>query len=276
MLGLMGVFSFDILALECMKQDQSAAYVFFNTVYLWCIIPVAMSIVTVVIGVVRSMYATSSDERGQIKSQHVWCLLFLSYLVLPSVSSKQLKSLDCVAINNENYVRSETSINCSSNSYLEFRAVVVIFIVLYQLVPILWTILLAVNRELLNPPLYTDDELHAVYVRDNNPSLFPLRFLFVDYKPSCWWFEIADMYRRIVLIGLLPLSSSRPSMRASLGFVLAVFSVILFRELKPYRDKFVNFLAYIAQVLFNPLPSTCLDHRAVTDYVCPVLFFLFL
>lgn len=243
MLGFMGVFSLDFLALECVSSGKNK---YFSTVYLWCCMPIALSLLISAIGLGRYSIANNSKDRIKIQNQHVWLLLFLSYLVLPSVSSKQLQSLDCVPINGESFIRSETSIDCSSQDYLDFRWTVLFFIVLYQLIPIIWMISLFRHRDALNPA--PDDPAHAVFIRDHNIELSSLRFLFTDYKCSRWWFEIADMYRRIAFIGLLPLTSTKSTIRSSLGCILAVFSVIVFRELKPYKANFANFIAYIAQV----------------------------
>jgi hypothetical protein len=243
MLGLMSIFSLDFLAIECVNENENS---YFITTYLWCTFPIFLALMIVLIGVMR--FVLKAEEQFIVFQQHMWLLLFLSYLVLPSVSSKQLQALDCVPLNDgEMYLRSDTSIDCLSDSYLAFKSSIVLFIISYQMIPIVWMYLLFKNREALNPPgTHLDDRL-AVYVRDHNESLKPLRFLFQDYTCSKWWFEIADMYRRITFIGILPLVSTRSTIRASFGCVLGAASVVLFRELNPYRVDFANSVAYVAQ-----------------------------
>jgi len=92
-----------------------------------------------------------------------------------------------------------------------------------------------------------DAELLAYSLRDENQHLTSLRFLFNDYKCNKWWFEIAEMYRRIIFIGIIPLVSPRSTTRASFGCILAIFSVAYFREEQPYRVDFTNVIAHIAQ-----------------------------
>jgi hypothetical protein len=55
------------------------------------------------------------------------------------------------------------------------------------------------------------------------------------------------MYRRVVFIGVIPLTSTNTATRASLGLILAVASVAYFREEQPYRVPFTNVIAYAAQ-----------------------------
>jgi len=92
------------------------------------------------------------------------------------------------------------------------------------------------------------DETLELYIRDNDESIDHIRFLFNDYRIKRWWFEVLEMYRRIIFIGIIPLTSTVPATRASFGIALAMVSLTFFREEKPYRDEFTNFIAYIAQI----------------------------
>jgi len=251
MLGLLSLFSLDFLALECLNEGADAYY---NTVYLWCVLPIALSIFIILVGIGRYYLEKSASivirraNRTQIVNDHFYLFLILTYLVLPPVSSKQLQIFDCISLDSgESYIRSDTSIDCNSSSYIQFRYVVLMFIGLYQMIPVLWFILLYRERFALNPPTSAQDKSVALFIRDNNPDLAPIQFLFIDYRCSKWWFEIADMYRRIIFIGILPLISPRPAIRSSFGCVLAILSVAYFREEQPYRVDFTNVIAHMAQ-----------------------------
>jgi len=117
---------------------------------------------------------------------------------------------------------------------------------MYLLIPFVWLFFLSLHRAALDPPTSNDEHL-ALFIRDSNPDLAPLRFLFADYKCSKWWFDIVDMYRRLFFIAVLPLVSAKSSTRASFGCFLAIVSAVYFREAQPYRTDFSNFLAHIAQ-----------------------------
>jgi hypothetical protein len=78
-------------------------------------------------------------------------------------------------------------------------------------------------------------------------SLDHIRFLFDDYKLSRWYFEIVDLYRRILFTGVLPLTTRDISIVAYMGSFLAILSAVYYRELVPYRVKFTNFIAVIGQ-----------------------------
>jgi hypothetical protein len=260
-LGFMSILSFDFLALECMSQNMTSMDTYFVSTYVTCIIPIFIMMVIVISGAVRAVAIRSGADsvplaperrsRTSVMNQHFWLLLFLSYIVLPPVANKQLKSLDCVVFKSGmSYLRDDTSISCDTKKYKTFASSIYVLIVVYQMIPISWMILLNRRRDELNPPMAKNNEQLGQFIRNQNANLSTLKFLFSDYNCQSWWFEILDMYRRILFIGILPLTSHRSSIRASFGCILAISSAVYLREKKPYRVEYTNTIAYVAQVIF--------------------------
>jgi hypothetical protein len=162
---------------------------------------------------------------------------------------KQFQSLDCIpfAYDGGSYLRVDTIIDCNGDTYLQFRAYVIMLICFYQLIPILWLYLLYSKKDELNPAVSSVDPKLALYIRDKDKKLAPIRFLFDSYKVDHWWFEVAEMYRRIVFVSIIPLASNVKATRASLGCVLGVSSMLYYREVNPFRRDFTNIIAYVAQ-----------------------------
>ncbi len=203
LLGLLSFFTLDFLAVECF-QDADVAERYFTTVYLYSAIPCLLALVIILIGSVRVAllealpliaipHGSRRKARAQIVNRHVWLLLLLSYMTLPPVAMKQFQSFDCIPFDHDgsSYLRVDTAIDCKSPAYRRFRAVCVCFVVLYQCVPLAWMVLLWRHRIGLRT---------ALYVRDRNDDLAPLRFLFHDLRIDKWWFEIGDMVRKQLLI----------------------------------------------------------------------------
>jgi hypothetical protein len=190
------------------------------------------------------------DAIELITGQYVWLMLLLSYIVLPPVSNKQLQVFDCIELESgERYLRENTSIDCRSKEYYKFRSIVIVFLILYQSIPIIWMCLLCRHIKVLSPMSMKYDEKLALFTRDNNPDLSYLKFLFIDYKCNKWWFEVAEMYRRIIFIGILPLVSPRAATRASFGLLFGFFGAVYFIIQEPYRVEFTNVIAFVAQVV---------------------------
>jgi hypothetical protein len=62
--------------------------------------------------------------------------------------------------------------------------------------------------------------------RKEDVGLKYLSFLWEDYLPERWFFEVVDMYRRITFIAVLPLAGSG-ALRASAGILISIFSAAL-------------------------------------------------
>mmetsp|Transcript_31113 Transcript_31113/g.40023 ORF Transcript_31113/g.40023 Transcript_31113/m.40023 type:complete len:405 (-) Transcript_31113:1385-2599(-) len=152
MLGFMSVFSFDFLSLECLYTKGN---VYLRTAYVWCIVPIVIASLIILVGIGRIMTHCSLNyhlrdiggtmtNQQDIINQHTWMLLFLSYVVLPPVSNKQLQIFDCLSLNSgETFLRADTSISCTSQEYLSFRSFIIFFVILYQMIPITWTLLIS-------------------------------------------------------------------------------------------------------------------------------------
>jgi len=140
---------------------------------------------------------------------------------------------------------------------------IVILIIIYQLLPITWLVLLAKNRALINPEGAGQSELAR---RRTKPQLAHLRFLFADYTGPCWYWEIVDMYRRITFMSLVPFFG-KGAVRAGIGTCLALLSIVLYREACPYQNGSRNVLAVAAQyqILVVFLGAIVIELSKLTD-----------
>jgi hypothetical protein len=143
-------------------------------------------------------------------------------------------------------VRSDTSISCEEHQSL--RTIIILLTLLYGSVPAAWLWLLKRHQHELNPEVSSRDERLVLFIRDNHlAELSYIRFLFDDYKCNKWWFEVAELCRRIIFISILPLLAAGQDKRAALGCIMAQVSLIYIREEVPFKHKFTNFIAYVAQ-----------------------------
>jgi hypothetical protein len=186
MLSLLSVFSFDFLAADCLVEGSNH----FTSVYLWSAIPIAIGLLLVLVHFVRARRPGSTISTADLTYQ----LLLLGYLVLPSVSLKQLQALDCVEVAGKRYVRIDTSVDCDSQDFRVFRFVDILFITAYLSIPLIWLALLLSRRDSLNPaPTTGSDNKLALFLRDQDEKLLPLRFLFNSYFPACYFLEVLEM-----------------------------------------------------------------------------------
>jgi hypothetical protein len=76
------------------------------------------------------------------------------------------------------------------------------------------------------------------------------------------------LLRRILFVGVLPLTSPVTATRASLGVVLSIASVVYFREEEPYKIEFSNFIAHVAQfvILITFYAALAIDTGVMVDF----------
>jgi hypothetical protein len=187
MLSLLSVFSFDFLSLECIFENSNH----FTSVYLWSLTSITVAVLLTLNHLVRSrLPGGSTTSTADLTYQ----LLLLGYMVLPSVSLKQLQAIDCVEVAGKSYLRVDTSVDCDSSDFRSFRVVDTLFLVAYLSTPLIWLALLLAKRKSLNPaPTTGADKKLALFLRDQNEMLKPLRFLFSSYTPFFFFVEVVEM-----------------------------------------------------------------------------------
>jgi hypothetical protein len=221
--------------------------------------------------------ALQPKEIQNLKSDHFYYMLVLTYLVLPPVRLKQYQVLNCNRIPGRSFLCIDTGISCKAPMYKLFRLADIAFIFAYMSIPPIWFYLLYRVRNRLNPP--TADVRLAVFLRGNDPKLSSLRFLFDAYLPKYFYFETVEMYRRILFVGILPLLSTKSRRKAAIGFAFGICSALLYREIEPFTKQGTNILAYgkchlsICLCIFICLDDlTLYNHVAVAQYTVILTF----
>jgi hypothetical protein len=274
-LAYMSFFSLDFLSIECFA-NADAEQRYYQTVILYSVAPLLGALAIVAsCGLRLCLTAVLNPRAGvkganAIKSQHLWLFLLLTYVVLPPVAMKQLQALDCLEFPHDGskLLRVDTSVDCNSAAYQSFKQTTLVFVAIYQLIPMVWLRLLWARKEQLNPKVSQMDPGLGLYIREKDVSLRSLRFLFDSYRCSNWWFEVVEMYRRMVFVSAVPLVSSAPAKRASLGCVLAIASLVFYRESSPFNTKFTNLIAYVAQlaIFLTFYAALCIETGKMIDF----------
>jgi hypothetical protein len=142
MLSALSIFSLDFIALECVSDSVNP----FTSVYLWSAAPVVLAMLIALHHLVncrlRGNLQRSSNNITTITNNNnnnlTYRLLLLGYLVLPTVTEKQLQALDCVEIAEKKYLRVDTAIDCNSESFRAFRIADSFLVTAYLGAPLVW------------------------------------------------------------------------------------------------------------------------------------------
>jgi hypothetical protein len=82
---------------------------------------------------------------------------------------------------------------------------------------------------------------------DENPSLKSMRFLYENYQPKYWWFEVCETLRKLSLTGFLVFLAPGTGLQICIAMMITIFSLHVYGSLKPFQDPYANRLAMVAQ-----------------------------
>ena len=110
-------------------------------------------------------------------------ILVVTYTVLPTVSTIVFGAFPCDELDTqESYLIADYSINCGDTGYTFYSVYAGLMVLLYPIgIPLLYTLLLWKKREHIKK-----EEKE----REKDEELFGMEFLYDNYKPECWYYEI--------------------------------------------------------------------------------------
>jgi len=249
LLNFLSFISFDISTLDCLSFGGEERV--YNTVYAYSLAPIIIALLIIIVGAIRVFLLLPVTRRTEVVSQHSYALLLLSYLVMPPVTTKQFQALNCFTLQHDDersFLRQDSSIICNDSEHEDFMVVDAFLIILYMLIPPMWIILLRRVRHRLVPK-GMEDEAIVVEMRDKDAHLSTLSFLFRDYKVNVWYWEALEMIRRVFFCGVIPLMSEKTFTRGLIGLALSLASIVTFREVMPFRNKFASALGHASQIV---------------------------
>ena len=71
---------------------------------------------------------------------------------------------------------------------------------------------------------------------------FAMKFLYKNYKPSYWYWEVIEMYHKLLLSSVLPKFASQSRVVLGIGIVFSSFFTVLYAYMKPLKDSFEHCL----------------------------------
>jgi hypothetical protein len=164
-------------------------------------------------------------------------VLRLLFFIYPVVTNVAFDAFHCYSFQDgDGWLAADVSVVCHREGVEtdEYRAIQGMAWVVVALYP---CGLIAINGAFL---LAAREAIHSGH---HTPLSRATRFLYSDYSPLCFWWELAEMMRRLVLVGIMNVVQ-RGSVTQLL--VACVFCAIYFAiqmQLQPYNNVSGNFLA---------------------------------
>jgi hypothetical protein len=194
---------------------------FYHKLVLSTMGPLCVSIVIGLGALVMKKRAKDHEHKQAAIDGAVSLFLGLTYLVFSSVSTTVFDTFNCKSFGDDEreFMMSDQSVDCGTAKHAAYQVYAGVMMVVYPVgIPTLYGVLLWRAREQLREE-----------GREGQEKLHKIAFLWQDYEPELWWFEVFDCVRRLSLTGLLVFVFKGQASQIVVAMVRA-------RELQPFVD----------------------------------------
>ncbi|KAJ8023148.1 hypothetical protein HOLleu_38249 [Holothuria leucospilota] len=138
-------------------------------------------------------------------------------------------------------LRSHYNISCDTDIYLRYRRVFALpgWILISTFPVIMWSLLYKYSRNSLD---------HEMLGKRQYPEW--LRFMCENYKSNCWYWEILELGRK-VLLTFLPLAFGWEGVFIIIGLFASGLFLALHAFVRPMKDSWDNFLQFLSLLFLN-------------------------
>jgi len=212
---------------------------FYDKLLFSTLAPICISVIILICG--RLLMARAKDHARRVRVvDGAFSIFFsLTYLVFAVVSTTIFDTFNCRTFGDDEteYMESDQSVSCATSEHRFYKAYAGAMMLFYPIgIPALYFVLLVKNRE----KLLEDD-------RDQNESVHKFAFLWDDYEPQLWWFEVFECARRLSLTGLLVFVFKGQASQVVVAMILSSLSAVAFVHWRPFVKEEDDNLAIVSQ-----------------------------
>jgi hypothetical protein len=188
-------------------------------------------------------------------------VLAITFLILPSVSVKIFSTFACENFDDgTSYLKVDYSLSCQTETYKLHSLYAAGMVLVYPIgIPFSYWLLLYRKRKLLNCRQLRKEESMseeqalkaALEEREENelrdPTLKALGFLYEQYEPKFYWFEVFETLRKLALTGFLVFMVPGTASQILLSLIINLASMRVYSGKKPYIESFYDRFSEVAQ-----------------------------
>ncbi|CAM9138564.1 unnamed protein product, partial [Laminaria digitata] len=171
---------------------------------------------------------TTTETAQPLQNKQASTGLFIVFFVYSSVSFTIFQTFVCDDLDDgTSYLRADYSLVCSSDKHAAYLTYASIMICVYPVgIPALFACWLARNRQDLDKP-----------GREDMVHLESFSGLWAAYRPSCYYYEVVECFRRIALTGAAAFVLPNSAEQIAVIFLLAVVFTFISESLSPFEAK---------------------------------------
>ncbi|CAM9648873.1 unnamed protein product [Ectocarpus sp. 12 AP-2014] len=203
---------------------------------------------------VRSLLRAKSGQQKNPEQERLWGLfarhttvvLIVLYLVYTQISTVVFQAFSCEDLPEigKSYLRADFRIECDTQRHTLYKAYAGVMVCIYPLgIPAVFLYFLVRQRSRINPP--TDEALkqrrggrhvaeQKMSVREKDQSIAPTSFLWSAYFPKCYYYEVLECIRRLLLTGILVFLVPDTPGQVAFSCIFAIVSLMVFELLRPH------------------------------------------
>ncbi|KAH8059543.1 chlorophyll synthetase [Aureococcus anophagefferens] len=269
-----------IFPLGCMRGGG-----FYGGLLFITICPVAFVGLIWALMSLRALRPSDAATWQDLKVATATATVVVTYFVLPSVTLKILQIFDCEVLDDaggkQAFLFADYSVRCGGFDYFVYTIYAILAVFVWPVgVPLLYFTLLHRHKHEINPSVVVAApsdagsararSVHAVYgrasasaealaseerlarqleIRSANGNIRHLGLLYTPYEPHMWWWEIAEIARRLLSTSFLLVVSRGAVGRLFFGIMISLASTKLLAVFEPYISDSDDNLAEMLQWL---------------------------
>ena len=242
----------DLFALGCIMHDDFHSRLLFLTLAPYVILATCIGTIEVCCFLAyRLNPANPRYTRQQATDHRIVSLLIISFLVFTSVSTTIFQNFVCETFDDgSSRLVADYSIDCNNPIHKAYEAYAGIMILIYPIgIPACYLIFLYQAKDRINPPdnlVVREDERSFVKgavlqkekmkLRLTYNDIEDISFLYETYKPRCWYFEVVECFRRLILTAIPVLIMRETATQVILLLLFNLVITAVYSETKPYAQ----------------------------------------
>jgi len=252
---------FQLGAFGCMVDTG-----FYNMLLFYTLTPIFITLLLVVYNLLgKVMYKSDKLKQKEIFDNCFTFFLTMTFAVYAVVSARVFNTFLCDTYGDDttNYLVADQRIDCDSAEHKLYKWYARLMILIYPVgIPVLYLSLLMKQKDVLQ--LNDNDK-----TKMTNTEIKKLAFLYDEYEPQYWWFEVYVCVQRMSLTGLLVFIKPGTVIQVLVGIGFSMFSIWVYFTTTPFVKDSDDTLANITQLsmfftLFGALLSY-IDQKSVYD-----------
>ncbi|CAM9118057.1 unnamed protein product, partial [Laminaria digitata] len=225
-LSALALVNFDIgsiLSTSCLVTTD-----FYSRLVVTTLAPMVIILACGVTFLMASMRNRNVPSAGPIiKHRHVSVVLFMVFFVYSFVSFTIFQTFVCDSLDDgKAYLRADYSLTCDTKRHTTYLIYASVMVCVYPVgIPAFFAFTLVRNRQELEKP-----------GRETVPHLKSYRCLWGAYKPSCYYYEVVECARRIVLTGTAVFVLPDTAEQVAIVLFFAVVFMFVSESLSPFSS----------------------------------------